>query len=322
MTKEAIIPHIPVLLEQAIKSLDPHEGGLYLDGTLGFGGHAQALMEAAGGKAFLCAIDRDATALTFAKNRLEAFSGQIHYFHNKYSQFEDSLNSLNWDKLDGAIIDIGLSSLQIDDDTRGFSFKNDGHLDMRMDQGESVHTAWNFVNGESFEVLKDCILKLGEDPQAGRIARAIVAARQKSPIDTTTQLAAIIFQAYPPVWRAKARNHPATRTFQAIRMLVNDELGELESFMQNILKRLKIGGRLVVICFHSLEDRIVKRSMKKWAKDCYCPVYVPRCICNHRPEIKILFKRPLKADIAEIKDNPRASSAKLRALEKIAEFKA
>lgn len=313
------IPHVPVLLAPVLEALAPRAGGLYLDGTVGYAGHASALLEAAGAGAQLCALDRDETALEFAAGRLAPWGDNVHLLHKKYSQFEECLDELHWTGLDGALIDIGVSSLQIDQAGRGFSFSADGPLDMRMDQHSSDPSAWHFVNRERFEVLKDCILRMGEDPQAGRIARAIVDARQKSPIDTTEQLASIVERAYPPAWRAKARNHPATRTFQAIRMAVNDELGELERFMHVILGRLNMGGRLAVITFHSLEDRIVKHAMRTWAEGCRCPRHIPRCVCRHVPEVRILHKKPLTATPEELARNPRASSAKLRAVEKIAE---
>ncbi|MEG2172579.1 MAG: 16S rRNA (cytosine(1402)-N(4))-methyltransferase RsmH [Desulfovibrionaceae bacterium] len=315
-------PHIPVLLAPALEALAPRAGGLYLDGTVGYAGHASALLEAAGAGARLCGLDRDETALDFARQRLTPWGDAACLFHKRYSQFEAALDELGWKGIDGALLDIGVSSLQLDHAERGFSFHSDGPLDMRMDQRSTEPSAWQFVNRERFEVLKDCILRMGEDPQAGRIARAIVDARQKAPIDTTEQLATIVERAYPSAWRAKARNHPATRTFQAIRMAVNDELGELEQFMHAILGRLNLGGRLVVITFHSLEDRIVKHAMRTWAEGCRCPRHVMRCVCHHVPEVRILHKKPLSATPEELARNPRASSAKLRAVEKIAEAQA
>lgn len=315
-------PHIPVLLEPVLEALAPRAGGRYLDGTIGFAGHAAAVLQAAGEGAQLCGLDRDESALDFARQRLAPFGERVHLFHQQYSHFEAALDALGWKTLDGALIDIGVSSLQIDAADRGFSFHSDGPLDMRMDQSSSAPSAWQFINRERFEVIKDCIHRMGEDPQAGRIARAIVDARQKAPIDTTAQLADLVEKAYPPAWRAKARNHPATRTFQAVRMAVNDELGELEMFMKAILGRLSIGGRLVVITFHSLEDRIVKHAMRTWAEGCRCPRHVMRCGCGHVPEVEILYKKPRTATPEELTQNSRASSAKLRAVEKIAEARA
>ncbi len=309
--------HVPVLVTQVLEALSPKAGGRYLDGTLGLGGHSLALLQSAE-NIELCGLDRDIHALERAKITLQDFGDKVHYFHSRYSQFEAALDSLGWQQIDGALIDIGVSSMQIDMAERGFSFHADGPLDMRMDQ--DTHTsAWHVVNRERFEYLRDIIQRYGEDPQAGRVARAIVNARQKNSIDTTAQLADIVYHAYPAAWRAKARNHPATRTFQALRMDVNHELDELQSFLDAILRRLKVGGRLAVICFHSLEDRMVKQSMRHWAEGCRCPRHILRCLCGHKPEVRILFKKPVTATAEELQENSRASSAKLRAAEKLVE---
>ncbi len=309
--------HTPVLVAKVLEALAPVANGRYLDGTLGLGGHSSALLQSAD-NIQVCGIDRDTNALELAKEHLFAFGKNVHYFHMRYSQFADALADLQWDKIDGALIDIGVSSMQLDRAERGFSFNADGPLDMRMDK-QSEQSAWHVVNRERFEVLKDVLTRYGEEPQAGRIARAIVNARQKSSIETTAELADIVNNAYPPAWRAKARNHPATRTFQALRMLVNDELGELEEFLANILRYLKVGGRLAVISFHSLEDRIVKQQMRHWATECRCPRHILRCRCGHKAEVRILHKKPAIATAEELQQNSRASSAKLRAIEKIHE---
>jgi 16S rRNA (cytosine1402-N4)-methyltransferase len=311
--------HIPVLRDTVIRQLAPVAGGRYLDGTLGFAGHARALLEAAGEGAQLCGLDRDTEALDRAKIHLAPFAERVHLFHLRYSQFELALDDLGWEQIDGALIDIGVSSMQIDNDERGFSFHGEARLDMRMDQYSSEQSAWHIVNRECYDFLKDIIARLGEDPMAGRIARAICDARNKAPINTTAELADIVYKAYPVAWRKKARNHPATRTFQALRMAVNNELGELELFLSAILRRLKVGGRLAVITFHSLEDRMVKHAMRHWAEGCRCPRHVLRCECGHVPEVLILTKKPLVADEAELARNPRASSAKLRVIEKLVE---
>ena len=316
--------HIPVLMKETLAALQPVlDAGRdrpvrILDGTLGMAGHSCAMLQAAP-MAELCALDRDEEALELARRRLEPFGDRVHTYHCRYSQFEETLDDLGWDKVDAVLLDIGVSSLQLDEAERGFSFYGDGPLDMRMDQHSGAPSAWHWVNRENFDRLKECIATLGEEPQAGRIARAIVDARQKSPIDTTAQLAALVEKAYPPAWRAKARRHPATRTFQALRMAVNDELGELRRFLDAILGRLSLGGRLAVISFHSLEDRMVKQTMRYWAEGCRCPRHVPVCVCHHVPEVEILYKKPVQADDDELAVNPRASSAKLRAVEKIAE---
>lgn len=310
--------HVPVLPAETLAALAPHPGGRYLDGTLGFAGHATSVLQAVTDSE-LCGLDRDAQALSLARKTLLPFGDRAHIFHARYSEFPKVLKELGWKNVDGVLLDIGVSSFQLDERQRGFSFNSDGPLDMRMDQHSSTPSAWHWVNRESFARLKECIATLGEDPQADRIARAIVEARQRSPIETTCELAALIERAYPPSWRARARRHPATRTFQALRMAVNDELGELRRFFDRILPYLSLGGRLAVITFHSLEDRIVKRAMRRWAEGCRCPRYVSRCVCGHVPEVRILFKKPIIASAAELAANPRASSAKLRAVEKISE---
>ncbi|MDR2821088.1 MAG: 16S rRNA (cytosine(1402)-N(4))-methyltransferase RsmH [Desulfovibrio sp.] len=310
--------HIPVLLQETLTALAPRAGGRYLDGTLGLGGHAAAILDAAPGSE-LCGLDRDAQALKIAEERLASYGGRAHCFQSRYSRFAEALARLQWNNVDGALLDIGVSSLQLDDNDRGFSFYGNGPLDMRMDGHSGELSAWHWVNRESYARLKECIATLGEEPQAGRIARVIVEARQKAPVESTAELAALVEDAYPPAWRAKARRHPATRTFQALRMAVNNELGELKNFLDQILAWLPPGGRLVVITFHSLEDRLVKKTMRYWAEGCRCPRHVPVCVCGHRPEVRILYKKPVQAGDSELSVNPRASSAKLRAAEKIIE---
>ena len=265
--------HISVLLNEAVDALAPKAGGRYLDGTVGMGGHSFAIMERTGGEGFLCGLDRDTQALELARIRLAPFGDRVHLVHTRYSEFEAALDGIGWDAVDGALIDIGVSSLQIDSAERGFSFSSDGPLDMRMDRDSEELPVSRLVNRAKLEDLKDIIERYGEDPQAGRIARAIVEARVRKPIETTGELAALVERAYPAAWRAKARNHPATRTFQALRMAVNDEIGELERFLDAILGRLKPGGRVAVISFHSLEDRVVKHRMKAWAQGCICLLY-------------------------------------------------
>jgi len=315
---EAAELHRPVLPAETLEALAPQAGGRYLDGTLGLGGHASAVLSAAP-DIELCGLDRDRQALELARQRLTPFGERVHCFHSRYSNFAESLRTLGWSRVNGALLDIGVSSMQLDMAERGFSFCGDGPLDMRMDQYSGVPTAWHWVNRESFARLKECIADLGEDPQAGRIARAIVEARQKAPIETTAELAAVVERAYPPAWRAKGRRHPATRTFQALRMVVNDELGELRRFLDTILGWLPVGGRLVIITFHSLEDRMVKQAMRRWAEGCRCPRHIPVCVCGHQPEVRLLYKKPIQAGQLELAVNSRAGSAKLRAIEKIAE---
>ena len=314
--------HIPVLMKETLAALQPVlDAGRdrpvrILDGTLGMAGHSSAMLQAAP-QAELCALDRDEEALELARRRLEPFGGRVHTYHCRYSQFEEALDDLGWDKVDAVLLDIGVSSLQLDEAERGFSFYGDGPLDMRMDQHSGAPSAWHWVNRESFDRLKECIATLGEEPQAGRIARAIVDARQKSPIDTTAQLAALVEKAYPPAWRAKARRHHATRTFQALRMAVNDELGAVEDMLGKAVDLLKPGGRLAVITFHSLEDRIVKTAMAEAARGCTCPPEFPVCICGKKPRVRLVTRKPIVPGAAELEENPRARSAKLRVAEKL-----
>lgn len=308
--------HKPVLPEAVLNALAPLPGGRYLDGTLGMGGHAAAILGRAP-DCELCGLDQDEVALKLARQRLSAFAARVNFFHLRFGEFYRALDELGWDEIDGALLDLGISSLQLDDAARGFSYRADGRLDMRMDQNSGRKSAWHLVNYGSFEELRDCIATLGEEPQAGRIARQIIQARQKEQIDGTQRLAEIVCSAYPASWRWKSRRHPAVRTFQALRMAVNDELGQLQEFLRRIMDRLKHGGRLVIITFHSLEDRMVKHAMRDWAKDCICPPCMGICTCGHKAEARILYKKPVIADEAELKANPRAASAKLRAAEKL-----
>lgn len=305
--------HAPVLLESALEALAPRPGGRYLDGTLGLGGHAEALLARAP-ESSLCGLDRDSQALALARERLAPFGGRVHFFHCAFAEFPSALGALGWPRVDGALLDLGLSSLQLDNSERGFSFHASGPLDMRMDQAGGGCSAWNLVNENTFEELRDCIATFGEEPMAPRIARAIVESRGAGSIETTDRLAEVVCGAYPPAWRKKARRHPATRTFQALRMAVNGELGQLRIFLEKIMDWLPVGGRLAIISFHSLEDRMVKRAMRKWAGEgvfsrAGAPVLARQ-----------LFKKPLAAGEAELAANPRSGCAKLRAVEKVAEF--
>ncbi|MFK4766054.1 16S rRNA (cytosine(1402)-N(4))-methyltransferase RsmH [Desulfobaculum sp. SPO524] len=311
--------HIPVLRDEVIEHLAPRPGGRYLDGTLGMGGHTEAILDAAGGKAEVVGCDRDAQALALAQERLDRFGDKVHFAHCRFSQFERALDEFGWNELDGALVDIGVSSLQIDDPERGFSFLEDGPLDMRMGTLGDSETASAIVNRAHVDRLKQIIGRYGEEPMGGRIARAIEEARAKKPIETTLELAAIVEGAYPAKMRAKSRLHPATRTFQALRMEVNQELRELEDFLERVVPYLKPGARLQVISFHSLEDRIVKRFFQREAKGCLCPREQVMCICGHSPQVKILTRKPVTAKDEELAVNSRSRSAKLRVAEKLQE---
>ncbi len=333
--------HVSVLLEEVLSALMSEENKKikspwFLDGTLGLAGHSKTLLErfqALGIDANLCGLDRDPQALSRATTNLEAFSKQCHLFPSDYASFEDIIPQINTDKsnsfkglFNGVLLDLGVSSLQLDVAERGFSYHQDGPLNMRMDMGSLLqkeappHTesAKTFVNRTDFDTLKKVIEEFGEDPQAGRIARAIIDARQTKSIENTKQLADIIYLAYPPKWRATARNHPATRTFQAIRMYINDELGQLSKFLDNILAHTADNGIIAIISFHSLEDRMVKQKFKEWATACLCPPQLPRCVCHHKKEAQILTKKPTLPSKDECLINPRSSSAKLRIVQKLA----
>lgn len=309
--------HIPVLLPEVVEFLSPKKGGWYLDGTLGLGGHSEAILDAAGADAHLMGLDRDACALSLAGERLARFGSNVCMEHSKYSDFAAVLDAHGWPLLDGVLIDIGVSSMQIDTPERGFSFVHDGPLDMRMNPKSGDAPASVIVNRGSFETLKRIIFEFGEEPLAGRIARAIVDARVKSPIESTSELAAVVAQAYPAKWRATARNHPATRTFQALRIAVNKELEELDYFLGRIADRLKPGARVAVITFHSLEDRMVKNAFREAATPCVCPPHIPTCVCGHKQTLKILTRKPVVPSPEETAVNPRAASAKLRVAERL-----
>ncbi len=312
--------HISVLKSEAVQALNVKSGGFYLDGTLGLGGHSKAILETVSGDARLLGLDRDTDAINRATKNLEQYDNAIILKHSAYADFDEVLDELaesgtDMPKFDGILLDLGVSSLQIDVAERGFSFHTDAPLDMRMNASGIEETAEHFINKADFNTLKNLITTYGEDPQAGRIARAIVDNRQTKTIKTTKELADIIYHAYPAKWRATARNHPATRTFQAIRMKINDELRQLETFLEKILPHLNTNARIAIISFHSLEDRIVKHTFRKWATDCHCSKSIPICICKHKAEVKLITKKPLLPTPEEIKANPRASSAKLRVAE-------
>ena len=312
--------HIPVLLDEVLSFFTPRPGMRCLDATLGMGGHAEALLqkarEAGAGDVRLLGLDRDAAALTLARERLAPFGPAVATRHCPFSLCGEALADIGWDGVDFALADIGVSSLQLDSAERGFSFAADGPLDMRMDRSRGK-SAEALVNEAPVLMLKEIIADYGEDPMAGRIARAIDDARARKRISGTRELARIVEEAYPAKWRATSRNHPATRTFQALRMVVNDELGQLEAFLTTVARMLRPGGRLAVITFHSLEDRMVKHFFRDEATGCRCPRHVPRCVCGHTANVTVLTRKPVGPSDAEARGNPRAASAKLRVAEKI-----
>ncbi len=312
--------HVSVLVQEVLELLDPKPGGRYLDGTVGLGGHAWAVLDAVrkqGGRAELLGLDRDPQALALARERLAEFGDAVRLVHSPFSEFEDALDAAGWTELDGALLDVGVSSLQLDNPARGFSFLHDGPLDMRMNQHADDPSALELVNHASAEVLKEIIRDLGEEPLAGKIARAIASRRVRAPFETTADLAEAVSLAYPPQRRRMARNHPATRTFQGLRMAVNRELEELSAFLQRIVPRLKVGGHVAVISFHSLEDRLVKLAFREQAAGCDCGRTPPWCRCGKTPAVKVLTKKPIIPGEVEQAANSRARSAKLRAAERL-----
>lgn len=297
--------------------LAPRPGGRYLDATLGLGGHTSRILELTGGQARVLGLDRDESALAQAQARLAPYGDAVACVHASFRHFEEALDDLGWDQLDGVIADLGVSSLQLDSPERGFSFVHDGPLDMRMDPGSGGESAANVVNGASYDRLRKIIWEYGEEPMAGRIARAIIAAREERRIETTLELARIVAAAYPAKRRALARNHPATKTFQALRIEVNGELEEISEFLGRVVDSLRPGGRIAVISFHSLEDRIVKHTFRRESTDCLCPPEYPFCQCGHAKKLKLMFRKPLLPSADEMRVNSRSRSAKLRVAERL-----
>ncbi len=312
---EPIFTHQPVLLEECIQALAIKPGGVYLDGTLGRAGHSREIARRLESGGRLVCIDRDQAALDAAQQRLAPWLDRVTLVHGSFGRLTSLLSARNIPPLDGMLFDLGVSSPQLDDKARGFSYQADAPLDMRMDQTASF-TARELVNIYSYEALRDILWRYGEERYAGPIAGAICRRRADKPIETTLELADIIRSAMP----AKAlreKQHPAKRSFQAIRIAVNDELGELEHLLKAAPAHLKPGGRLAVITFHSLEDRIVKTALAQLARGCTCPPDFPVCVCGKTPQMRRLHRKPTLPSPQEVEENPRARSAKLRAAEKL-----
>lgn len=306
--------HLSVMPDEVIRFLEPASGKIYLDGTLGGAGHA-GLILAHAADSRLIGIDRDTTALATAATRLAQYNGRFQLIHGDFADVAEQLSSRGITALDGFILDLGVSSHQLDTRERGFSFQQDAPLDMRMNR-ECGETAADLVNTLPEAELERIISEYGEERWAKRIAAFIVRERSESAIETTFRLVDIIKGAVPKA-KWDERIHPATRTFQALRIAVNTELDSLERGMRAALDLLKPGGRGVIISFHSLEDRIVKHIFREYAEGCTCPRQLPVCVCGNQPKIKILTGRPLTATEAETDSNPRARSAKLRAIVKL-----
>lgn len=304
-------PHISVLYHNIIESLRPMNPGRYVDATIGAGGHAWGILNASSPQGQLLGLDLDPHALELADQRLQAFSGRYTLEHTSYTTLLQTMKQIGWDMVDGIVIDLGVSSMQIDSPERGFSFLKDGPLDMRFDPTQPTSAA-DLVNTLSEEDLADIFFLYGEERFSRRIARAIITNR---PFHTTLELAGLIEKT---VRRSSGKIHPATRSFQALRIAVNGELQSLENFLPQAVTALKPGGRLAVISFHSLEDRIVKQFFRKESSDCICPPDQLVCTCGHKASIIEITRHPLTADEEEIAANPRARSARLRVAEKIA----
>ena len=306
--------HISVLLQECIDGLNIKPDGIYADGTLGGAGHSsQIAKRLTGGR--LIGIDRDTVALQAATERLAPYADRVTLVHSNFSEIAKVFADLQIDGADGILLDLGVSSPQLDDGERGFSYMVDAPLDMRMNRQDPV-TAHTVVNTWSQEELRRILYTYGEERYAPQIAAAICRRRGNAPIETTLELVDIIRSAMPPA-ALREKQHPAKRSFQAIRIAVNDELGAVEKVMRDAITLLKPGGRLAVITFHSLEDRIVKTAMAEAAKGCTCPPNFPVCTCGKKPLVKIISRKPITASDAELEANPRSRSAKLRICEKI-----
>ncbi len=302
--------HEPVMLKETVDSLDCTPGGVYFDGTLGGAGHAYEILVRTDPDGVLIGVDRDEDALSASARRLEPFGDRALLVKGNFADIGKIVSELGFQGVHGILLDLGVSSHQFDTPDRGFSFSLDAPLDMRMDQQGGV-TAFDIVNGFPEEKLKKIIKEYGEEMMPGRIVRAISERRKLSPIETTGELAAIIAAALPGRLKKK-RIHPATKTFQALRIAVNNELENLHAAIESGIDILEEGGRISIIAFHSLEDRMVKNLFRSWEKGCICPPDLPVCNCNRKSKLRVLTKRPVMPGEAEIMSNPRARSARLR----------
>lgn len=304
------VSHQPVLYKEIIHLLQPRRAGRYVDGTLGAGGHAWGLLEASEPDGLLLGLDVDEDAIELSRKRLAPFIDRVTIIHSSFNTLSTQLEAIGWPKVNGILLDLGLSSMQLADAERGFSFQQDAPLDMRFDQRNSL-LAIDLVNTLAEKDLADLIYEFGEEKRSRQVAKAIVRAR---PVYTTRQLAEVVSASTSS---GRPGMHPATRTFQALRIAVNRELDSLEETLPQAVDALVPGGRLAVIAYHSLEDRIVKHYFREESIDCICPPKQPVCTCEHTARIKIITKRPIRPDEGEIRENPRARSARLRVAERI-----
>jgi len=306
--------HVPVLLREVVDALRPEGGGVFVDATLGLGGHAEALLEASP-LVRVVGIDRDPEALAIARARLARFGDRLVTIQGRHEDVAAHLDALGIARVAGVLADLGVSSMQIDRAERGFSFMKDGPLDMRM--GPDGPTAADLVATASREELKRIFREWGEERMAGPIARRVVEAREKAPIQTTGEMRGLVLRALGP--RREKHKDPATRVFQALRIATNRELVELERFLDDTIARLALGARLSVLSYHSLEDRIVKRAFQRHTAGCTCPPSFPVCVCSRRRVMALVTKKAIRPTLAELGENPRARSARLRVLERVAE---
>mgnify|MGYP005764570821 FL=1 len=309
--------HKPVLLDACIQALNIRPDGVYVDGTLGRAGHSLEIARRLTTGRLIC-IDRDQAAIDAARVRLAPWLDRVTLVHSNFSELKEVLSGAGVSGADGMLFDLGVSSPQLDDASRGFSYMQDAPLDMRMDTAAPL-TAYEVVNTWSQEELRRILYEYGEERYAPAIAKAIVRARETAPVQTTLELVEVIKSAMPPA-ALREKQHPAKRSFQAIRIAVNGELDALLPMLRAAVDGLNPGGRLAVITFHSLEDRIVKRALAEQAKGCTCPPEFPVCVCGKKPRIRLVNRKPITADGAELADNPRARSAKLRVAEKCGAF--
>ena len=306
--------HKPVLLAECIEALHIRPEGIYVDGTLGRAGHSREIAQRLTTGRLVC-IDRDQSAIDAAQERLAPWMDRVTLVHSNFDRVSEILAELDIPGVDGMLFDLGVSSPQLDDASRGFSYMHDAPLDMRMDATAPL-TAYDVVNTWSYEELRRILFEYGEERYAPAIAKRIVQARETAPVQTTLELAELIRSAMPAA-ALREKQHPAKRSFQAIRIAVNDELGAVSRMMRASIDHLNPGGRLAVITFHSLEDRIVKNAMAEAAKGCTCPPSFPVCVCGRTPKIQVLTKKPIIATMEEVRENPRARSAKLRVAVKL-----
>ena len=306
--------HVSVLLEECIEGLAIKPDGIYVDGTLGGAGHSSRIAAKLTTGRHI-GIDRDPVALKAAAERLKPWEDKVTLVHSNFCEIASVLEELNIEGVDGILLDLGVSSPQLDDGERGFSYMVDAPLDMRMNNEDSL-SADTVVNTWSYEELKKILYEYGEERYAPKIAVAICSRREEKPIRTTLELVDIIRSAMPAA-ALREKQHPAKRSFQAIRIAVNDELNSVAKVMEDAIPKLNKGGRLAVITFHSLEDRIVKNAMANAAKGCTCPPNFPVCVCGKKPQVKLITRKPIVSGEAELERNPRARSAKLRICEKL-----